>query len=153
MKVNSPRLWKLPKFSKKIHKYQRGHVLVFGGEKMTGAARLVALAARRSGAGLVSIASTKKSWAIYAKAEPGNIIREYKTISDLNKLTKKISFQSIVIGSGFGVGIKTKKLVQWVLEQRCPVVLDADALTSFSGDAKKLFSLIRLKKEDVVVTP
>jgi NAD(P)H-hydrate epimerase len=153
VKTNSPKLWKLPVFPKTVHKYDRGQVLIFGGEKMTGAARLSALAARRIGAGLVSIASTEKSWTIYAKAEPGNIIRTYKTISDLNKLLKKTKFQSILIGPGFGVGSKTKTIVQWVLQQNGPVILDADALTSFAKDSKKLFTLIKKRKDAVILTP
>ncbi|MAZ34819.1 MAG: NAD(P)H-hydrate epimerase, partial [Thalassospira sp.] len=37
------------------HKYHRGHLLVVGGASMTGAGRLVARAARRAGAGLLTV--------------------------------------------------------------------------------------------------
>ena len=45
---------------------------VLGGGNSTGAARMAALAARRAGAGLVTIAAPATAAAIYRGAEPGN---------------------------------------------------------------------------------
>ena len=56
--ANLPELWRLPMPEPQSHKYSRGHVTVVGGATMTGAARLAADAARRGGAGLVTIAAT-----------------------------------------------------------------------------------------------
>ena len=57
--ANLPELWHLPTPGPQSHKYSRGHVTVVGGATMTGAARLAADAARRAGAGLVTIAATR----------------------------------------------------------------------------------------------
>ena len=58
--ANQPRLWlndfRRPRLSD--HKYSRGHALIAGGSTMTGAGRLAARAARRVGAGLVTVASS-----------------------------------------------------------------------------------------------
>jgi NAD(P)H-hydrate repair Nnr-like enzyme with NAD(P)H-hydrate dehydratase domain len=55
---NDPNLWlpKLPTPNEKSNKYSRGHALISGGYPMTGAARLAARAAARTGAGLTTIA-------------------------------------------------------------------------------------------------
>jgi len=48
-RVNDPSLWSLPQHSWNDHKYRRGHGVVFGGSKVTGAARLAGRGARRAG--------------------------------------------------------------------------------------------------------
>ena len=74
--LNDPTLWlgQFPRVSAGSHKYSRGHVLIVGGAQMTGAARLAALAARRVGAGMLSIAAPPEAMHIYQAAEPGNLI-------------------------------------------------------------------------------
>ena len=71
--INDPDVWrdKLPWPQPAGHKYDRGHLLVAGGGTMTGAARLVALAARRAGAGLVTLAAPEESLAVYRSDHPG----------------------------------------------------------------------------------
>lgn len=70
--ANDPPLWidALPSAAPAGNKYNRGHALIRGGGEMTGAARMAAVAARRAGAGLVSIACPHPAFAIYAGDSP-----------------------------------------------------------------------------------
>lgn len=72
--VNQPGLWPLPALAVDGHKYTRGHLLVAGGEAMCGAARLAALAGRRAGAGLVTIAAPDSMAAVYRGDSPGTMV-------------------------------------------------------------------------------
>src|SRR5690606_35576016 len=65
---NSPALWHglFPAPKTGDNKYSHGHAVIFGGAKMTGAAKLAAHAAMRSGAGLATILCPPESFDIYA---------------------------------------------------------------------------------------
>ena len=84
----------LPKHNNFINKYDKGHVAVIGGI-MSGAARLVAFASRKVGAGLSTILVDPNHLKYYSNCEPGTIVAEY---SD-NQLLKK---DVLVIGPGLG---------------------------------------------------
>ena len=139
---NAPPLWadRLPAPPSHAHKYDRGHVVVRSGAAMTGAARLAAAGARRAGAGLVTvIAPDAACWALRAGA-PGVIVEEASTgwsaaLADARKSV-------MVLGPGAGRGPKTRRLVAEVAEAGKAMVLDADALTSFAGDAQSLARLV-----------
>ena len=75
---NAPSLWSaaLRRDDAGDNKYSRGHLTILGGDQATGAARLAALAARRAGAGLVTIASTEAAAGLYQMAEAGNLVVE-----------------------------------------------------------------------------
>ena len=67
---NEPALWRedFPWPSANMHKYDRGHAVVCGGDEKTGAARLAAVTALRVGAGLVTITCSTKIFPIYASS-------------------------------------------------------------------------------------
>ncbi|MBI5119958.1 MAG: NAD(P)H-hydrate dehydratase [Rhodospirillales bacterium] len=136
---NGPELWQLPELSPSAHKYSRGHVLILGGE-MTGAARLAAGAAAKSGAGMVTLAVPKRLLPLYVKARPSLVLKVCDGPEDLQKLLAAKRYSAALAGPGLGVGETTRALVGALLKAGLPLVLDADALTSFEGKADDLFS-------------
>ncbi|WP_417846594.1 NAD(P)H-hydrate dehydratase [Thalassospira povalilytica] len=117
------------------HKYHRGHLLAFGGAAMTGATRLVARAARRSGVGLLTVVSDPAVLPIYGADSPGVMTAP---IGQIETLLNDCRHNAFVIGPGYGVGDDTRSLVLKLLHQCRSTVLDADALTSFADDPSTL---------------
>ena len=95
---NDPALWRLPGVDPSGHKYSRGHVTVLGGAVMTGAARLAAAAARRAGAGMVTIAA-RGAGDVYRGGEPGVIVDE-RPVAELLEDARRTAW---VCGPGLGV--------------------------------------------------
>jgi NAD(P)H-hydrate epimerase len=125
------------------HKYSRGHVVVTGGAHMTGAARLAARAAMRVGAGMVTIAAPPEALPIYAMAMPGVLTAAIARRTDFVHLLDDARKRAVLVGPGAGVSDTTRGHALAALATRRPVVLDADALTVFEGDADALASAIR----------
>lgn len=136
---NGPGLWELPEPKADSHKYKRGHALILGGE-MTGAARLAARAALRVGAGMVTLAVPEALLPVYAADAPGTVVRPMNGPADLSEILSKRKISAVLAGPGLGVGKSSRALVLAILKAGLPVVLDADALTSFEGRADELFS-------------
>ncbi|WP_298307726.1 NAD(P)H-hydrate dehydratase, partial [Reyranella sp.] len=124
------------------HKYARGHLTILAGPHATGAARLAALAARRVGAGLVTIAGFRSTMTAYQAAEPGNLVVEADDGPMFARLLEDERRNAVLIGPGSGVIDRTKDAVLAALDARRRVVLDADAITVFSGDPDLLFGRI-----------
>lgn len=139
---NDPALWRAgicwPKTDG--HKYHRGHLLAFGGREMTGATRLVARAARRTGTGLMTIVAESSAIPIYAMDAPGVITAP---LSHLDSLLDDCRHNALVIGPGFGVGDDLRRLVVRLLHCCRATVLDADAITSFREEPSTLFFAIQ----------
>jgi len=142
---NGPTMWRdqLRRPRLEDHKYSRGHLLAIGGGVMTGAGRLVARAARRAGAGMVTLAAPSAALPIYAADQPGLITIPSPTPDDLSGLMKSRRMSACVIGPGSGVGEGTRDLVLAALATGRPCVVDADALTGFAGKVEALASAIR----------
>jgi len=124
---NGPGLWTVRPPGSEDHKYTRGHVTVLGGAAMTGAARLAASAARRGGAGMVTIAA-EGSADVYRTGDPGVIVSE----ATLPELLEDQRRQVWVCGPGFGVD-SARSAVPLLVEAGRIVVADADALGAFAG--------------------
>jgi hydroxyethylthiazole kinase-like uncharacterized protein yjeF len=154
---NSPALWQADYPVPRIdgHKYTRGHaVIVSGGLPSTGAARLAARGALRAGAGLVTIASPRDALAVHAASNTAVMVRAVDGAGELTDFLADPRLNAVVIGPGCGVGAATRDLVLAALAGDRAVVLDADALTSFAGDARRLFEAIRRRtRRATVMTP
>ncbi len=142
--LNEPPLWRdgLGREGLLDHKYARGHVTILGGAGATGAARLAALAARRIGSGLVTIASPREAMAIYQAAEPGNLVRLADSGASFARLLEDGRRNAILLGPGSGLNSRTRLSVLAALATGRSVVLDADAITLFADDPKALFDAI-----------
>ncbi len=125
--LNGPRIWRLPSQNPSDHKYSRGHVTVLGGASMTGAARLAATAARRGGAGLVTLAAGQGG-NVYRTGEPGLIVSD----AALEALLADERRQVWVCGPGLGQD-EARSALPVLLASGRSVVADADALSAFAG--------------------
>lgn len=144
MAENCPALWldSFPVLASTTHKYERGHLLVVGGEKMTGAARLAARAARRIGSGLATIVAGSSAFEIYAKGDPGTLVETADTLAEFETALKDSRRNAVVIGPGAGVGAETRERCLAALASGKAVLLDADALSSFQDTPCALFAAI-----------
>lgn len=132
--VNGPGLWRatFPWVDPDAHKYRRGHAVIRGGGEMTGAARLAALAARRAGAGLVTIAAPPEAAATYAAGQPGTLVQPVPSTDFAQALTDDRR-NAILVGPGNGRNAATRQAVAAALASGRRLVLDADALDGEPG--------------------
>ncbi len=148
---NAPANWldHLPEQSLSDHKYSRGHVVISGGSEMTGAARLAARAARRLGAGLVTIAADEHVKDIYLAGDPGCMFSPLgdQTFEDAISDSRR---NAVLVGPGNGINDETRHRTITALRAKKATVIDADALTIFADDPVSLFNWI---KGPTVLTP
>jgi hydroxyethylthiazole kinase-like uncharacterized protein yjeF len=153
---NGPALWRqtFPFARPEGHKYSRGHaVVVSGGIAATGAARLAARGALRAGAGLVTVASPGDALAVNAARLTAIMVARCEGAEKLAEILADPRKNAVLIGPGNGVGEATRERVLAALASPAAVVLDADALTSFTEDPGPLFAAIKGRDAAVVMTP
>ncbi|MFO1123282.1 MAG: NAD(P)H-hydrate dehydratase, partial [Hyphomicrobiales bacterium] len=141
----------LPPLAEGGHKYGRGHaVVVSGGPLNTGAARLAARAALRSGAGLVTLNGSPEALAVHATQVSAIMLSD----ADLARLLADRRRNAVCIGPAAGRTAATRDNVETVLMSGAAAVLDADALTVFEDEAERLFRLVAMvPSRAVVMTP
>lgn len=122
----------LPRRSRTAHKGDAGHVVVVGGGLgMPGAARLAAIAALRVGAGKVTVLCHPSSAASIATAHPELMVRP---IGDATAIAPYLQGADVrVVGPGLGRDEWASQVLDAVLDESVPTVLDADALTLLVG--------------------
>jgi hydroxyethylthiazole kinase-like uncharacterized protein yjeF len=155
--VNCPALWaaRFPVPRADAHKYARGHAVVVSGDQShTGAARLAARGAQRAGAGLVTIASPRDALTVNAATSLAVMVRPVDGAGELAALLADPRLNAVVLGPAGGVGPHMQELVLAALAGERAVVLDADAVTSFSDEPERLFSAIKARTSaPTVLTP
>lgn len=152
---NNPAVWHraIPVPALDAHKYARGHAVILGGGRMTGAARFASRAARRAGAGLVSIATPAQAFDIYAAAEPGVLLDIADDAAGFEGALADDRRTAVLLGPGAGRDERTRGAVLAALSTSKAVVLDADALSVFEGDADRLRDALAARTGQTVLTP
>jgi hydroxyethylthiazole kinase-like uncharacterized protein yjeF len=138
--ANGPALWRLPRPDAASHKHSRGHVTIVSGTGMAGAALLAARAARRMGAGLVTLAcSDAASAALHRLAEPGALVLQAADMQDLlSALLDDARREVFLLGPGLPPDATTRGAVTALLHAGRRLVLDAGALSALAGQAEGL---------------
>jgi len=148
------------------HKGSFGHVLVIGGAAgKTGAAILAGTGALRTGAGLVTVATSREAAATVAQGRPELMTEILPTGADGRwapaAVQRAIALAStrdaLVLGPGLGNDASSRDLVRAVLEAvTLPVVVDADGLNALAGSSASrtaaAHDLLR-RSAPTVVTP
>jgi ADP-dependent NAD(P)H-hydrate dehydratase / NAD(P)H-hydrate epimerase len=140
----------LPQWQANINKYGRGHALLYGGYPLTGAARMAARAAARSGSGLTTVAVPEHAFTIYASALTSIMVQPLAQNEDFARLLTDPRYTAFSIGPGAGVSDATRARALAMLQTGKPVVIDADAISVFASRTDELFQAIR---GDCVITP
>lgn len=140
-------------------------LLIAGSRNMGGACYLAALAAYRTGAGMVRIFTASENREALLKKLPEAIVDTYVddgeamfSDEEVTSLAAAMEWADVIaIGPGISVSDKAKRILEIVLEHgRSPMVADADALNLLAQEEKLLrrFEFGRKKNDsDVIFTP
>ncbi len=125
------------------HKYHRGHAIVVGGDAAsTGAGRLAALSALRSGAGLVTLVCPVDALAVNAAHLTAVMVQPCASVADFGAVLEDRRKNAVLVGPGNGIGESTREYALTALGTGLACVLDADALTVFGASPADLFRAI-----------
>ncbi len=136
----------LPKRKINTHKYNHGVSLIIGGSKgMEGAPILSALAAYRSGAGLIKVLNDKSARFIH-QMQPEIQIDQLTKNKDIQPhLTKK---DAVLFGGGLGRNDDYTDVLKTLLDSKLPLIIDADGIDHLKKHLKH-----NLKTHNVLITP
>jgi len=139
------------------HKGDFGCLLIVGGSNVySGAPALAGMAALRTGAGLVAIASPKVVASTIRSYSPNVIVHsldsDVVTSGDMPKVTQLIGrSDALVLGPGIGLDPKTKRAIPLIInkaiELNRPMLIDADAIKALAGQVELL------KGASAIITP
>lgn len=134
----------LPLIHADAHKGTRGKVAIIGGSQgMGGASILAARAALHSGAGLVKCIVAPESLPPVQEAVPAALAAEWPRNDEDARQEIGAWADAVLIGPGLGRD-GARGMVERILRTFAgPVVLDADALNAFAGEADALAPLVQ----------
>ncbi|MGQ0765985.1 MAG: NAD(P)H-hydrate dehydratase [Gemmatimonadota bacterium] len=149
------RAWK-PVIPAAAHKGLRRRVLLVGAsEGMAGALALSALAAFRSGIGMVRFSCASASIIPLQIVVPQATAQIWPRPGDYEAQTGSEWPHALLLGPGFGADPGARgRALEWLESWRGPVVIDADALSAFAGGgavARQLAAV--LDGREALVTP
>lgn len=135
---------RVPSIAADAHKGTRKRLVIVGGaEGMAGAALLAGRAALRSGIGMLKLLVGERSLPVVQGAEPLALASAWPATEAALSHEVVQWADAVVLGPGLGNTAASRELVERVLEAwRGPVLLDADALNVFAGDAPALRALL-----------
>lgn len=142
-RLNSPELWEaaLRWPDAADHKHARGRlVVVSGGIANTGAARLAAQAGLRVGAGLATLMCPPDALPVVAASLTAVMCAAFEDAQALAKANERSD--AVVIGPAAGVTKETRANIEALARGGRRLVLDADALSVFAGEAATLKSML-----------
>ena len=144
------------------HKGLYGHALIVAGSLgKSGAAVMAAYAALRAGAGLVTVATPGPVLPVVASAHPEIMTEPLAATSQGTAAMENLArgrFESIAenkdvlaLGPGLGLHPETQEFIRKVvLQTELPLILDADGLNAFAGNA----DVLRARKSKfLAITP
>jgi len=132
------------------HKYTRGHAVILGGTRITGAARLAAYAAQRIGAGLVTIAADPAVTPLYAASRADLLVSPIATSAEFRTLLSDKRLNAVLLGPGSGTDERLKDAIGIALDAEAGLVLDADCFTLLAERANGLLGRLTGR---VLMTP
>ena len=142
----------VPPITANTHKGTRKRLLIVGGSLgYAGSTVLAARGAMRSGIGMVKLCVEPASIAAVQTLEPAAMAAAWpETDAELQAL---LAWANVVLlGPGLGLAERSRTFARRLLTSwRGPVVVDADALTAFTGAASELGAL--LAGRPAVITP
>lgn len=135
----------VPPIPADAHKGTRKKLVIIGGQVgMAGAPMLAARAAMRSGIGMVRLVVARENLPVVQGSTPHALARAWpgESAGELDDTMGEWA-DGVLIGPGLGTTPQSRALVERVLRAwRGPVVVDADALNVFKGDASTLGALL-----------
>lgn len=149
----------LPERPREAHKGDFGRALLLcGSEGLTGAARLSAKAALRTGCGLVYLGVPEKIYPIAAAGAGSEIVFPLACdeagrlcMKSLPAIEARLSqMDAVLFGPGLGRSEELTALTKWLLHTcKAPLVLDADGINAISGH----IDVLRESACPVILTP